>query len=150
MTATIVRVATATWWNFHHHAVRGAGESSIAAATPVWCRTRSAWSSSVPDAKRPSGFPLRHLRMIASSPAGSIGRESGGSSETQALEEGGRIAAAEGMRSRRQLVGHDAEREDVGARVDRLPAQLFGRHVARRAEARAGQASVPAWVPAAA
>ena len=43
------------------------------------------------------------------------------------------------MRAGRELVGHDAEGEDVGARVDRLPAQLLGRHVAGRAELRAGQ-----------
>ena len=98
----------------------------MTAPVPV-CSARSAWSSSWPEANRPAGDPLRQVRMIASSPGGSIGRESGGSSETQTLEERGRIAAAEGMRSRRQLVGHHAEREDVDARVDRL----------RRAAARA-------------
>ena len=49
-------------------------------------------------------------------------------------------AGAEGMRAGRQLPGHHAEREDVGARVDVLPAQLLGRHVAWRAE------RDPVWV----
>ena len=33
-----------------------------------------------------------------------------------------------------ELVEHDAEREDVGARVERFAARLLGRHVRRRAE----------------
>ena len=52
----------------------------------------------------------------------------------------GRVAL--GTRGARQhLVEHDAEREDVGAVIDGLPAHLLGRHVAHRAEhrARAGQ-----------
>ena len=50
MTMLIVRNATATWWNFHHHAVRGAGDSAAMAATAGVSSARSAWSSSVPDA----------------------------------------------------------------------------------------------------
>jgi len=33
-----------------------------------------------------------------------------------------------------QLVEHHAEREQIGARIDRLAEHLLGRHVARRAE----------------
>ena len=52
----------------------------------------------------------------------------------------GRVAL-ERAASRQHLVEHDAEREDVGAVIDGLPAHLLGRHVPHRAEhrARAGQ-----------
>ncbi len=38
------------------------------------------------------------------------------------------------MRAGRQLVEHDAEREEIGAKIDRVPLELFGRHVRWRAD----------------
>ena len=44
------------------------------------------------------------------------------------------MPAPNGWDARRELVEHDADRVDVRARVDRLAADLLGRHVAGRAE----------------
>ena len=42
--------------------------------------------------------------------------------------------ATERPASGEELVQHDAEREDVGPRIDRLPERLLGRHVAAGAD----------------
>ena len=48
------------------------------------------------------------------------------------------VGASNGSRAGEHLVEHAAERVDVGAAVDRLAADLLGRHVLRRAEHVAG------------
>ena len=56
----------------------------------------------------------------------------------QQLVHHGGHRAGERLLAGQQLVQHDAAREQVGASVDRLAEQLLGRHVARRADHRAG------------
>ena len=50
--------------------------------------------------------------------------------------------AGEGALAGGHLVQHQAEGEDVGARVERLAAYLLGRHVSRRAQLHAGAGEV--------
>ena len=52
------------------------------------------------------------------------------------VEDRGDVGAGEGLHPREHLEGHDAEREDVAAAVERLPHGLLGRHVGRRPEQR--------------
>ena len=61
----------------------------------------------------------------------------GGCADTIAAIRLVRRLALEGAASRGHLVEHGAEREDVGARVGRLPLELLGRHVLERADDRA-------------
>ena len=58
------------------------------------------------------------------------------------VEDGGDLGGAERALERQQLVGEDAEGEDVGARVHRLTADLLRREVGRGAERDAGLGQV--------
>ena len=49
-----------------------------------------------------------------------------------------RILLEKRMRASGELVQHDAEREDVGPRIQRAAENLLRRHVGRRAQAAAG------------
>ena len=61
----------------------------------------------------------------------------GGCDETIAAIRLVRVLPSKARASRGHLVEHGAQREDVGARVGRLPLELLGRHVLERADDRA-------------
>ena len=98
-TAPIVRTATATWWNFHHHAARGDGRPRAARGG----RSRGE-RSACEQLARP-----RHTARPDRREAGADDRVEAGRFDRprqrrivreQALEQRGGIAAAEGMRRR--------------------------------------------------
>ena len=101
----------------------------------------SADASSAAFAKRSVGsFLQAALDDLDASPAGTSGRSSAsdcGGSVTTLRHSSGIVSASNGHRPREQLEEDDAERPDVGARVDvARRAHLLGRHVERRAEHR--------------
>ena len=84
------------------------------------------------------------LLMIASSSAGTSGFSPTGTvggAVQDRVEDRRRGRATERQRARRHLVQHDAEREEVGARVELLAARLLRRHVRDRADRRARDSS---------
>ena len=84
-----------------------------------------------------SGFLARHLRTTRSRLAGASGCSSltaGASCSRIAAIRPAWESAANGRVAGQHFVKQRAEREDVGARIHLLAAQLLGRHVGQRAD----------------
>ena len=93
------------------------------------------------DWKRSSGFFSRQCRMMRSRSGGRSRRARVKPRRIRLEDRAHRLdrrVRLERLPPGEHLVEDDAEREDVGAMIDRLRADLLGRHVGRRAEHHAG------------
>ncbi len=110
------------------------GTVSPRSSSSLSCSSSSRRSSAVRN--RRSGSFSRACAMIRSSWRGSSGRSSVTGTRIVAQDRGeklGRGVAQERTAARRHLVQDHAEREQIGAMVDRLPLDLLRRHVGDRA-----------------
>ena len=106
---------------------------------------------SAADAYRSAGCLASARPMIATNDgdtAAFFSRMSGGGAVRQAMATSAKLPPGERPLAAQQFVEHDAGGKQVAACVDRLAAALLGRHVARRADHRAGLRQVGAYLAA--
>ena len=118
---------------------------ALAGASPLASASRSRSTSRMSAGRRAGSFSIMRSESSPRPAASGLSAEIGcGSLVRIASTCSTAFLPSNGRRPRQHLVEHDAQREDVAARVDRVAARLLGRHVGERPHDQALERAVPA------